>query len=129
MVHGKWSKQQNFQSLQALVPQYYKYGNYLFNKLPFKNSNLQNLDKSINLEDSTECPHKGIIKNDSKNLSSSSHNHQALTIIKLSQSSSSTIIKFSQSSSSHNHHALHLIIFQCFYILIVLISWPCLRSG
>ena len=61
MVHGKWSKQQNFQSLQALVPQYYKYGNYLFNKLPFKNSNLQNLDKSINLEDSTECPHKGIM--------------------------------------------------------------------
>ena len=93
MVHGKWSKQQNFQSLQALVPQYYKYGNYLFNKLPFKNSNLQNLDKSINLEDSTECPHKGIIKNDSKN----------------------------RSLSSHNHQALHLINFHCFYILIVLI--------
>ena len=33
MVHGKCSKQQNFQSIQAHVPQYYTCGNYLFNEL------------------------------------------------------------------------------------------------
>ena len=51
------------------MAQYYTCGNCLFNELPFKNSNLQHLDKSINLEDSTECQHKVIIENNSKNLS------------------------------------------------------------
>ena len=78
MVHGKCSKQQNFQSIQAHVPQYYICGNCLFNELPLKNSNLQNLDKSIKLEDSTECQHKVIIKNNSKNLSIAHLNTQSL---------------------------------------------------
>ena len=61
MVHGKCSKQQNVQSMQARVTQYYTCGNCLFNELPFKNSNLQKLDKSIKLDDPTECQHKVII--------------------------------------------------------------------
>ena len=51
IVHGKCSKQQNVQSMQARVTQYYTCGNCLFNELPFKNSNLQKLDKSIKLDD------------------------------------------------------------------------------
>ena len=61
MVHGKCSKQQKVQSMQARVTQYYTCGNCLFNELPFKNSNLQKLDKSIKLDDPTECQHKVII--------------------------------------------------------------------
>ena len=60
MVHGKCSKQQNVQSMQARVTQYCTCGNCLFNELPFKNSNLQKLDKSIKLDDPTECQHKVI---------------------------------------------------------------------
>ena len=77
MVHGKCSKQQNFQSIQARVPQYYTCGNCLFNELPLKKSNLQNLDKSINLEDSTECQHEVIIENNSKNFSIAHLNTQS----------------------------------------------------
>ena len=73
MVHGKCSEQQNFQSIQARVPQYYTYGNCLFNEFPFKN-----LDKRINLEDSTECQHKVTIENNSKNLSIGHLNTQSL---------------------------------------------------
>ena len=58
MVHRKSSKQQNFLSIQARVPRYCTCGSCLFNELPFKNSNSQNLDKSINLEDSNEYQHK-----------------------------------------------------------------------
>ena len=61
MVHGKCSKQQKVQSMQARVTQYYTCGNCLFNELPLKNSNLQKLDKSIKLDDPTECQHKVII--------------------------------------------------------------------
>ena len=67
-----------FQSIQARVSQYYTYGNCLFNEFPFKNSNLQNLNKSINLEDSTECQHKVTIENNSKNLSTGHPNTQSL---------------------------------------------------
>ena len=52
--------------------------NAVSNELPLKNSNLQNLDKSIKLEDSTECQHKVIIKNNSKNLSIAHLNTQSL---------------------------------------------------
>ena len=68
MVHGKCSKQQN----------YYTCGCCLFNELTFKNSKLQNLDKSINLEDSAECQHKVIIENNPKKLSIAHLNTQSL---------------------------------------------------
>ena len=58
--------------------QYYTCGNCLFNELPYKNSNLQNLEKSINLEDSRECQRKVIIENNSKNLSITHLNTQSL---------------------------------------------------
>ena len=97
MVHGKCSKQLKFQSIQGRVPQYYTCGSCLFNELPFKNSNLQNLDKSINLEDSTECQHKVIIENNSKNLS----------IVHLNT----------------HHCVLHLTMFQCFDIKTLSETW------
>ena len=77
MVHGKCIKQQNFQSIAARVPRFYACGSCLFNELPFKNPNLQKLDKSINLEDSTECQHKVIIENNSKKLSRAHLNTQS----------------------------------------------------
>ena len=44
---------------------------------PLKKSNLQNLDQSINLEDSTECQHEVIIENNSKNFSIAHLNTQS----------------------------------------------------
>ena len=78
MVYGKCSKQQNFQSRQARVPRFYTCGSCFFNELPFKNTNLQNLNKSINHEDSTGCQHKVITENNSKKLSMAHLNIRSL---------------------------------------------------
>ena len=78
MVLGKCSKQHKFKSIQARTPQYHTCGNCLFNELPFKKSNFQNLDKSINLEDLTKYQHKVVIENNSKNLSIWHLNTQSL---------------------------------------------------